>query len=311
MERTLKYKLEITDLALSTEIMKEAKSSRFPNVIIAGAPKCGTSSLFFWLGAHPEVCASKVKETYFLSDTVNRHNQGFNYHNDGLDAYQQHFSHCDNHRVRLEATPVYIYHKLPLEILPELPEVPKVIFILREPSDRLYSHWRFNRYRMKNIKLSFEEYLDFKNAPEGWADYIDQTHYIRYINKYVKALGKENVLVYQFEQIKKDKVAFMKQVAADLNISPDFYDEFDFFHRNQTVAVKNRRLHRIGLMLEPKVPTWLQERIIPLYLKMNSSKLPSISEREKELKKIAKKQFASSNQELAGNFHNINLDMWS
>lgn len=291
--------------------MKEAKSSRFPNVIIAGAPKCGTSSLFFWLAAHPEVCASKVKETYFLSDTVNRHNEGLNYLENGLDAYQEHFSHCENHKVRLEATPVYIYHKLPLEILPKLPEMPKVIFILREPSDRLYSHWRFNRYRMKNIKLSFKEYLDFKNAPEGWADYIDQTHYIRHINKYMEALGEENILVYQFEQIKKDKIVFLKQVAKDLNIAGDFFDEFDFFHRNQTVAVKSSRLHRLGLSLEPLVPMWLQERIIPLYLKMNSSKLPAISEEEKELKKTVKAQFKASNDELAAAFQNIDLDRWA
>jgi len=40
----------------------------FPNLVIAGAPKSGTSSLFFWLAAHPEVCGSQKKETYFLAD---------------------------------------------------------------------------------------------------------------------------------------------------------------------------------------------------------------------------------------------------
>lgn len=290
--------------------MKQTETSLFPNVIIAGAPKSGTSSLFFWLGAHPEVCASKVKETYFLGDEENKHNVSANIHKDGLEAYQRFFSHCQGEKVRLEATPVYIYHKLPLSILPKLPEKPKVIFILREPSDRLYSHWRFNRYRMKNIKLSFEEYLDFSNAPEGWADYIDQTHYIRHISKYVEVLGKENILVFQFEQIKKDKVAFMKQVASDLNISPEFYDEFDFFHRNETVAVKNSKLHRIGLKIEPLVPTWLQEKIIPLYLKMNSSKLPPISEQEKRLKENVRDQFRQSNEELVSAFENIDLSLW-
>lgn len=290
--------------------MKEAKSSRFPNVIIAGAPKCGTSSLFFWLAAHPEVCASKVKETYFLSDTVNRHNEGLNYLENGLDAYQEHFSHCENHKVRLEATPVYIYHKLPLEILPKLAEMPKVIFILREPSDRLYSHWRFNRYRMKNNTLSFEEYLDFKNAPKGWANYIEHSHYVQYVNSYIEVLGRKNVLVYQFEQIKKDRVKFMKLVAQDLGITPNFYDDFDFFHRNETVAVKNRRLHRLGLKLESKVPTWLQERIIPLYLKMNATKLPPISAEEKKLKQTVKAQFLKSNMELAAKFPAVDLSLW-
>ena len=26
----------------------------FPNAVVIGAPKCGTSSLYFWLSAHPE-----------------------------------------------------------------------------------------------------------------------------------------------------------------------------------------------------------------------------------------------------------------
>ncbi|WP_417591558.1 sulfotransferase domain-containing protein [Owenweeksia hongkongensis] len=290
--------------------MKQTQTSLYPNVIIGGAPKSGTSSLFFWLGAHPEVCASKVKETYFLGDTENKHNVSANIHKDGLEAYQKFFSHSKGEKIRLEATPVYIYHKLPLKVLPTLEKVPKMIFILREPSDRLYSHWRFNRYRMKNTKMTFEDYLAFKNVPSGWADYLDHTHYIRHIQPYIDTLGKENILVYQFEQIKEDKVAFMKQVATDLGISPEFYNSFDFFHRNQTVAVKNGKLHRIGLKLEPLVPQWLQEKIIPLYLKMNSSKLPKPSDEELELKEKSKSQFAESNQELAEKFDNVDLALW-
>ena len=39
-----------------------------PNTIVAGAPKCGTTSVFRYLADHPEVCASNVKETRFLID---------------------------------------------------------------------------------------------------------------------------------------------------------------------------------------------------------------------------------------------------
>ncbi len=291
--------------------MKQKQSSLYPNVIIGGAPKCGTSSLFFWLGAHPDVCASKVKETYFLGDRENKHNTAANIHKDGLEAYQKFFGHSQGEKIRLEATPVYIYHKLPLKVLPTLPEMPKMIFILREPSDRLYSHWRFNRYRMNNTNITFEDYLAYKNVPQGWADYLDQSHYIRHIQLYIDAIGKENILVYQFEQIKKDKVAFMKQVAVDLGIAPEFYDSFDFFHRNQTVAVKNSKLHRLGLKIEPLVPQWLQEKIIPVYLKMNSSKLPKPSQQELKLKHKAKEQFVKSNRHLADTFENVDLDLWN
>ena len=33
-----------------------------PNLFLAGFPKAGTTSLFSWLAAHPEVCGARPKE---------------------------------------------------------------------------------------------------------------------------------------------------------------------------------------------------------------------------------------------------------
>ena len=40
---------------------------RTPDFFIVGAPKCGTTSLAAWLGAHPDVFMSPVKEPHFFS----------------------------------------------------------------------------------------------------------------------------------------------------------------------------------------------------------------------------------------------------
>ena len=37
-------------------------------IFIAGAPKCGTSSLFNWFSTHPEICSSKNKEPFYFID---------------------------------------------------------------------------------------------------------------------------------------------------------------------------------------------------------------------------------------------------
>ena len=39
-----------------------------PNLMIAGAPKCGTTSLHHYLADHPSVCASIEQESRFLMD---------------------------------------------------------------------------------------------------------------------------------------------------------------------------------------------------------------------------------------------------
>ena len=127
--------------------------NRLPNAIVAGAPKCGTSSLYFWLSAHPDVCASPVKETFFFADEVNRFNRDANILEHDLAVYARYFQKCSQAPVRLEATAPYIYYDKSLAHIPALSSQPKVLFVLREPSARLYSQYRFERFRTKRIRL--------------------------------------------------------------------------------------------------------------------------------------------------------------
>ena len=43
-----------------------AEIKNLPNLIIIGAPKCGTTSLFNYLGQHNDIYLSKIKEPHFL-----------------------------------------------------------------------------------------------------------------------------------------------------------------------------------------------------------------------------------------------------
>lgn len=284
----------------------------FPNLIIAGAPKSGSSSLFFWLAAHPEVCASKVKETYFLSDRIRQHNKNLNLKEHGWDAYSSFFSHCSGQeKYRLEATPSYIYDKTPIEYLSRKELNAKIVFILRKPGDRLYSHWRFNRYRMKHFDLTFEQYLDYENfGPANMANYIERSRYVKFLEPWLEAFGRDCILVYQFEKLKNDPKEFMTTMARDLGIATEYYNDYDFFQRNETVAIGNKKLHKWGLKLEPYVPQFLQELLIPVYLRLNSKKAPAISEKDQSLKNEANKWFTDDNIKLEQLFPQIDLSLW-
>jgi hypothetical protein len=286
----------------------------FPNVIIAGAPKSGTSSLFFWLTAHPDVCGSRVKETYFLHDKVSKHNEALNYVTHGFESYQNCFPDFKGEKVVVEATAPYIYQETPLVVAPKLPEKPKVIFILRNPAERIYSHFKFNKFRMNNMpkSMSFKEYIEVRGKGINMEDYIQHSIYHFYIEKFINVLGANNVKVYLFEDLIRDKVSFMKKVALDIGLDDTFYNDFDFFKRNETVSIKNKWLHNLGLKLEPLFPQFLQEKVfIPLYLKINGSKVPPKSEDEKlEIIKL-KKFFEPYNQKLKKHFPELNIDIWN
>ncbi|GAB5557217.1 MAG: sulfotransferase [Schleiferiaceae bacterium] len=246
-----------------------------PNVIIAGAPKCGTSSLYFWLAAHPQACASKQKETFFFADEVSRFNTQSNFKEHGLEAYSKHFSHCQNAEVTFEATAPYIYFNTALEQIPQLESQPKVVFILRDPAKRIRSQYLFEKFRTQRISGSLEEYVKEPGI-------MEHGKYIQYLQKWKDALGEDRMEVVILEEMLEDLPKSMGALAKKLGLDGSFYSDFDFSVRNETVKIKRKWLHQWGLKIQPMIPHWVQKTLLPMYLSMNSGGKPQASEADKE-----------------------------
>tara|TARA_B110000483_G_scaffold74012_2_gene92111 strand:- start:34816 stop:35802 length:987 start_codon:yes stop_codon:yes gene_type:complete len=276
-----------------------------PNAIIAGAPKCGTSSLYFWLSAHPEVKASMVKETFFFADEVNRFNRNANIIDHTIDKYTSYFkSHDSNEsKIRLEATAPYIYYKNALKHIPVLASNPKVIFILREPSSRLYSQYRFESHRTKRIKMDWRDYAQ---------DEVLRSHgdYEFYLRKWMEALGPDRIHVCTFESLVEKTNKCMIDIAEFLNIDSSFYKDYSFVQHNETVAIKSKFIHRIGLLLQSYVPHSIQEKILPFYLFFNSGKMPEKNPVDKNILEGVKYEYQESIERLKLLFPDLNLDSW-
>lgn len=115
-----------------------------PNVVIAGAPKCWPSSVFNWLAAHPEVGSPREKELFYLMDKGHPLlKRNSNYHDHGLDGYNTYFQDLNgNYKVIIEATTHYIYQQTAIDVLSNLDSCPHIIFMLKKPSQRVYSGFR-------------------------------------------------------------------------------------------------------------------------------------------------------------------------
>jgi len=226
----------------------------YPNAVIAGAPKCGTTSIFDYLTRHPEICGSTVKETRYLIDRgYSLFNKKRNYYKDGLKGYEYYFNHCESEQYRLEVTPDYIYQQLPIKIFQELPETPKIIFILRRPSDRIFSLYQFavNNMAVLDASITFSDYVQLLRNDRSYfhgrhvlQNAIEHSKYINYLKKW-QAVFKENVYVFLFEDLRKDPCKFMKTIANDLDITGDFFESLQYEKRNVTYKVRNQRLHSI------------------------------------------------------------------
>jgi hypothetical protein len=223
------------------------------NFIIAGAAKSATSSVFKYLSEHPDVCASSVKETLFF---IKDYKGG----SGDAEAYAKYFSHAKgSEKIIMEATPSYM--PLGAELagrINRLSPGAKVLFILRNPVDRVYSVYNYNVNLMASgfDNVSFGEYIglceDFSvGRPVGKIKSkhlggLDDGKYARYIKEYMETLGPERVIVMFYEDLESDSVSFMRELCNQLGIDPSFYDAYQFSRENVTPRVRSKRLHKLA-----------------------------------------------------------------
>lgn len=240
--------------------MRTSDSLVLPNLILIGPPKCGTSSLFRWLTAHPKVCGSLRKETFFLMDEENPLCASNGYTEKGLQGYARFFpDNAADYPVRLEATPHYFYQRTAQHVLAEMPEC-RVCVVLREPAARVLSSFEFTKNNLAYIpkQVTFEEYVDRVLAGESiYPDLcinrssayvlerdIQIGHYARILNEWIRLLGHDRVHWALFDDLKTRPRETVGQLLAPFEISLDDYEQYDFPRHNETYRVKYQRLHR-------------------------------------------------------------------
>lgn len=111
----------------------------FPDFIIIGAQKGGTSALHFYLSQHPDIEGSLPKELHYFDIEK--------YKGKDLNWYKCHFKKTwFSSKKIFEATPSYIYNESIAKELHNIKPDVKLIICLRNPIDRAYSAW--NMYKL-------------------------------------------------------------------------------------------------------------------------------------------------------------------
>ncbi|MEE2953601.1 MAG: sulfotransferase domain-containing protein [Bacteroidota bacterium] len=275
-----------------------------PNLIIGGAPKCGTSSLYFWLAKHPEVFASRTKEPFFFFDKINRFNKNCNCIEHNINAYSNYFKDKKDEKISFEATAAYLYSNNAITGFSSFKNPPKIIFIFREPSAQIYSHYKMERYRTKRTNLDLEEYVNLPKINM----YVD---YATHLNKWQKKYPNQLIKILIFEDLIRNKRKILQEIAKFLQIDDGFYKDFNFEHRNESVVIRSSAMHRIGTKLQPFIPHKLQSKLLPLYLKWNSKGSVSCSNREKEILNKLKEEYSYVKDELRKINHDLPLYLWN
>lgn len=176
-----------------------------PDFIGIGARRCASTRMHQVLNAHPSVIKPE-KGTHFFSE-----NGGGE-----VGQYLQTFPVTERNSIRVDLSVSYLYPEYAeaaaTSISKHRPEA-RLFATLRDPVARSYSDY------MRSIMLKeIDGSIDFISACEANPAFIERSRYLPLFTPYWDRFGSESVELFLYEDLRRDKQAFYRQVAAYFSI---------------------------------------------------------------------------------------------
>ena len=215
--------------------IKRLQKGELPDFIVVGAQKAGTSALFNYLVQHSSIIEPAKKEVHYFDLYYNK---GINWYKHFFPSktYKKFVKFKTGNAITGEATPIYSYLPRCLDrIKKDLPNV-KIIFVMRNPIDRAFSHYHMN-LRKKRESLSFEEAIEKEKERLKYEkqnvnkipseelyehynhSYLERGEYFTQIKKIETLFPKKQILILDSEELKKDTNNQMQYVFKFLGVN--------------------------------------------------------------------------------------------
>jgi hypothetical protein len=223
---------------------------RLPDFLGLGGMRCGSSSLWHRIRAHPDVFALGNKELHFFSDRGGRFAQG-------VEAYARNFEGAKPGQLCGESTPEYLTVSAAAERIRRLiPEV-RLFLVLRDPVERLWSHYRYVRNSGRE-PLSLERALELEpkrraSIPAGECvqDYLNRSLYIEHLRRFEALFGRDALLVILYEDFVADQDGVVARVAQHIGLDTPPPPATEQTSRRNVLEsdVRSVRIDRLGRRL--------------------------------------------------------------
>lgn len=270
---------------------------KLPNFLVAGFPKCGSTSLHYYFNEHPDIFMPQQKELHFFTyDILVRQNKGKGdrevkkFHIGTLSEYEECYKNADGHTAIGDASPSYANYR---EAIPKIKKIlgekVKIIVVVRDPIKRAYSNY-LHLVREDRETLSFYDALmeEERRIKAGYADFWYYTFNSLYAEKiqHLKA-AFEDVYVLTFEDFIENSSDRIKDIYRFLGVNEEFIPLNLQFQFNPGGVYKQNPITKF-IFRQSKLKTAVK-RLIPLTPAMKKTKLriikrykdetPSIDER--------------------------------
>lgn len=259
-----------------------------PNFFIVGAPKCGTTALYTYLRQHPDVFMPELKETNFFCPEVSPSVIP------DMQQYLALFAAVSDQSAIGEASVWYLYSADATRRLDEFSPGSRIIIMLRQPVDMLYSLHSQRLYNGIQSITGFRQALEdgsqrpggkaaslvIDDGPPAGPFTLDLGRYTGHVERYLRAFGEERVKIILYDDFSKDTEAVYKDVLSFLDVDPSFTPSLEVINSNR--HVRNVLLHRIvrtpstpiRALARALVPSSLRPWVAETIVGFNSERAP-------------------------------------
>jgi Sulfotransferase domain len=200
-----------------------------PNLIIIGAQKCGTTSMHSYLHRHRQIAMSRRKELDFFIEKRNW--------SKGVDWYASQFP--EGSVIRGESSPNYTWARqfpgVPARMHSVVPRA-RLLFMVRDPVDRLISHWVHNYSHGREKRPLAEAALDRR--------YLERSMYWSQVSAFLEFYPRSQLMVVTMDELHRQCRATMMKVFDFLEVERDFRSPMIAIRRNR--SSRKRRKNRVG-----------------------------------------------------------------
>jgi hypothetical protein len=204
-----------------------------PSFLVIGVQKGGTNALFHYLSQHPNIKPAKIKEPCFFNK----------YYHKGVRWYHQFFPLLNSKNPNLitfEASVGYICDKLFAKRIYNYNPNMKLILIIRDPIERVFSQWNMCRKFAKDGPYpelaedrDFHEVINYEidlinkgvKSSQPPLSYIQRGLYLEQIENYLKYFPRRQIFITENKKLKKRRVEVLNEIINFLELPMFAWDK--------------------------------------------------------------------------------------
>lgn len=225
----------------------------WPNFLVIGAGKSGTTSLYEYFNQHPEMFMSPVKETNFFAlegetikeqDNSTEQTEHYPWAISNETDYTNLFSAVNTEKAIGEVSPMYLYNeKAPRAIQARIPEA-KIIVILRQPAERLYSRYM---HLVREGREPSPHFNDALNRDSIWwrrNDLVTEGFYGKYLKRYLETFSRHQIKVVLYDDFRSRQQETLRELYTFLGVSALNIGKATV-EQNKSGKIKNQFLNQV------------------------------------------------------------------